>query len=195
MPRFLRTLPALAAVTLSSVLFSGCVFSRGAGLPASIPPAKGEKRTAFALELIDVKSGTGAPVSARSCVYAHYTGWLTDGKKFDSSRDTMPNGRPKTPLAFPLGVRRVIVGWDLGFEGMRVGGQRRLFIPYQLAYGEAGRPPGIPPKSTLIFDIELMAVADTLPTAPPPARTDSAPRRAAPTGPQCAPWTAVSGGR
>ena len=130
-------------------------------------------------------------VAPRQCIYTHYTGWLTDGTKFDSSRDTMPNGRPKMPLTFAQGVRRVIAGWDLGFEGMRVGGQRRLFIPYQLAYGEAGRPPVIPPKSELIFDVELLATADTLRTADIPARTDSTNRRPPAAGPQCPTWAAV----
>ena len=91
---------------------------------------------------------------------------------------------PKPPISFPQGARRVIAGWDLGFEGMRVGGKRRLFIPFQLAYGEAGRPPLIPPKSELIFDVELMAVADTLPRA-------EAPQRGQATIPQCAPWAVV----
>ena len=82
----------------------------------------------------------------------------------------------------------MIAGWVFGFEGMRVGGQRRLFIPYQLAYGEAGRPPLIPPKSELIFDVELMAVADTLPrSAPPPAGQTASP--------QCPAWADVSGRR
>lgn len=114
----------------------------------------------------------GAPVQPRQCIYAHYTGWLTDGKKFDSSRDTMANGQPRTPLSFAQGARRVIPGWDAGFEGMRVGAQRRLLIPYQLAYGELGRPPVIPPKAELIFDVEVMAVSDTLAGSVPnsPAR-------------------------
>jgi len=111
----------------------------------------------------------------------HYTGWLTNGTKFDSSRDTMPNGRPRPPLSFPQGFRRVIAGWDLGFEDMHVGGRRRLFIPYQLAYGETGRPP-IPPKAELIFDVELLAVADTL----------AVPRGQNATAPQCPTWTQVS---
>jgi peptidylprolyl isomerase len=89
----------------------------------------------------------------------HYTGWTADGKKFDSSLDH------NEPITFQQGKHRVIVGWDTGFEGMRVGGKRRLFIPYQLAYGEKGRGP-IPPKSELIFDIELLNVRDT-----PPAST------------------------
>ena len=117
---------------------------------------------------------------SRKCVYAHYTGWLQNGIKFDSSRDSLPNGTPREPISFPLGSRRVIAGWDTGFEGMRVGGQRRLFIPYQLAYGETGRGE-IPPRAPLIFDVELMAVADTMvrsgPTQGPP---------------QCAEWSQVS---
>jgi len=83
----------------------------------------------------------------------------------------------------------VIAGWDAGFEGMRVGARRRLLIPYQLAYGELGRPPLIPPKSELIFDVELMAVADTLP------RTDATPSAQTPAGPRCATWEEVSARR
>jgi peptidylprolyl isomerase len=156
-------------------------------LPASIPRVEGDSRVAFALRYVEVAAGSGAIVEPRKCVYAHYTGWLTDGKKFDSSRDTTNDGKPRTPISFPQGARRVIAGWDLGFEGMRVGGRRRLFIPYQLAYGEAGRPPLIPPKSELIFDVELMAVADTLP------RAEAAPRNQPAPPPQCAPWERVKG--
>lgn len=176
----MRTLTA--AVLLASVASVAC-FHRHAEFPSPIPPAPGEERVAFALREIDVAVGTGTPVAPRKCIYAHYTGWLTDGKKFDSSRDTMPNGRPRTPISFPQSFRRVIAGWDLGFEGMRVGGRRRLIIPYQLAYGEAGRAP-IPPKAELIFDVELMAVADTV----------AAPRAANATSPRCPAWSAVSGG-
>jgi peptidylprolyl isomerase len=185
-----RSLRLLAA----AVCLSGCSLHRASAsaVPKNIPTAKGDRKTAFSLQFVDVAIGAGARVTARQCVYAHYTGWLTDGTKFDSSRDTMPNGKPKSPLAFPLGVRRVISGWDLGFDGMQVGGQRRLFIPYQLAYGEAGRPPVIPAKAALIFDVELLAVADTLATSAPSVRPDSAPRRPAPAGPQCPTWAAVS---
>ncbi len=183
----------VAAVTLLGLL-SACAGTRAPELPAPIPRIDVAPRVAFALRMIDVVVGSGAALAPRQCVYAHYTGWLVDGTKFDSSRDTMPNGRPKPPLAFPVGVRRVIAGWDLGFEGMRVGGQRRLLIPYQLAYGEAGRPPVIPPRAELVFDVELLAVADTLPTATA-ARPDSVPRRAAPPVPQCPTWQTVSGGR
>lgn len=151
-----------------AVMSTGCMMHGGHGLPASIPRVSGDRQSLFALEYVDFVKGTGAPVAARKCLYTHYTGWLTDGTKFDSSRDTMPNGQPRTPLVFNQGARRVIVGWDVGFDGMNVGGKRRLFIPYQLAYGDAGRPPTIPPRSTLIFDVELLAVADTLAHTTPP---------------------------
>jgi peptidylprolyl isomerase len=169
-----------------AVVASGCVMHRSAALPASIPPASGEPRTAFALRQIDIAPGTGALAEPRKCFYAHYTGWLLDGKKFDSSRDTAASGKPRTPISFPQGAHRVIAGWDVGFEGMRVGARRRLFIPYQLAYGEAGRPPVIPPKSELVFDVELMAVADTL------SRAEPTPRGQTPSPPRCPTWAAVS---
>lgn len=143
----------------------------------------GKEQIALALRYIDGPPGSGSAVGPRQCVYVHYTGWLRDGTKFDSSRDTMPNGTPRTPIGFPLGVRRVIAGWDLGFDGLKVGGTRRLFIPFALAYGEAGRPPVIPERADLIFDMEIMAVADTL------SRVESAPQRGP--SPQCATWAAV----
>lgn len=152
-------------------------------LPSTIPPLAGESQIALALRYIDARIGTGAAVGPRQCVYVHYTGWLLDGTKFDSSRDTMPNGTPRTPIGFPLAVRRVIAGWDLGFGEMRVGGQRRLFIPFPLAYGESGRPPVIPARADLIFDLEVMAATDTLPA------TETTPQRG-PT-PQCATWAAI----
>lgn len=158
---------------------SGCAHGGGKSRSA-VPPVRGTPRIAFALRQIDTRVGTGAEVRNRSCVYAHYTGWLTNGTKFDSSRDTTANGAARDPISFPQSYRRVIAGWDLGFEGMRVGGQRRLFIPYQLAYGAAGRPPAIPPKAELIFDVELMAVADTLPRAQPVPRGQTAPPPACP---------------
>ncbi|HYW49415.1 MAG TPA: FKBP-type peptidyl-prolyl cis-trans isomerase [Gemmatimonadaceae bacterium] len=152
-------------------------------LPAPIPPLAGAEKVVMALRYIEGRTGLGATAVPRQCVYVHYTGWLRDGTKFDSSRDTTRNGTARTPIAFPLGLRRVIAGWDLGLEGMTVGAQRRLFIPYPFAYGEAGRPPVIPEKAELIFDVELMAVADTLP------RIDAAPQPGP--SPQCPTWATV----
>jgi peptidylprolyl isomerase len=147
-------------------------------LPPPVPAVAGDVRSLFALRFIDIAQGTGGAAGQGKCVFAHYTGWLTDGRKFDSSRDTTNDGKPRTPIAFPVGYRRVISGWDLGFEGMQVGAQRRLIIPYQLAYGERGRPPVIPAKADLIFDVELMRVTDTV----------AAPRAQGATAPSCPSW-------
>ena len=183
---YVRCMKSTVLLALLLASMSACALHRTAPLPKSIPPVDGKPATLFALRMIDAKIGTGALMASRKCVYAHYTGWLTNGKKFDSSRDTMPDGKPRAPIAFAQGARRVIAGWDVGFEGMRVGGQRRLFIPYQLAYGEIGRPPVIPAKAQLIFDVELMAVADTLP------RADATPRGQQAPPPACETWAAVS---
>jgi peptidylprolyl isomerase len=132
-------------------------------LPPGIPPASGKVESAFALRYIDIKPGDGAEAQPGQFYTVHYTGWLaSDGTKFDSSLDR------SEPITFQQGVRGVIPGWDYGFAGMHVGGKRRLFIPYQLAYGQRGRPPVIPPKSDLIFDIELLGAGDTEPPPPPP---------------------------
>src|SRR5215211_2893648 len=98
----------LAMVSVAFWLLStGCILgrSRATRLPATIPAVEGKPRIAFALRHIDVRAGTGALARPRACLYAHYTGWLTDGTKFDSSRDTMPNGTPRTPIVFAQGAR------------------------------------------------------------------------------------------
>jgi peptidylprolyl isomerase len=179
---------ARAVATVLTLVCSACSLHRTEPTPAGIPAVAGDPHVAFALREVDIQPGTGQLIEPRHCLYVNYTGWLTSGKKFDSSRDTTAQGKPGEPIAFPLGARRVIAGWDLGFEGMRVGGQRRLFIPYQLAYGEAGRPPVIPPRSELIFDVEVMAMADTLP------RTDTVrtPRGQPAPPPRCPTWQTVN---
>jgi FKBP-type peptidyl-prolyl cis-trans isomerase len=97
-------------------------------------------------------SGTGAPAKAGNTVTVHYTGWLTDGTKFDSSVDR------NDPFQFVLGAGQVIQGWDEGVATMRVGDKARLTIPPEKAYGQAGYPGVIPPQATLIFEVELLAV-------------------------------------
>jgi len=104
------------------------------------------------LKVEDLVQGNGDEAVTGKKVSVHYTGTLTDGSKFDSSLD---RGRP---FDFPLGGGRVIKGWDQGVAGMKVGGKRRLTIPPELAYGERGFPPVIPPNSTLVFEIELLGV-------------------------------------
>ena len=119
--------------------------------------------------------GDGAEAQAGQFYTVHYTGWLaSDGSKFDSSLDR------NEPFTFQQGVRGVIPGWDYGLTGMHIGGKRRLFIPYQLAYGERGRPPVIPPKSDLIFDIELLSAGDTEPPPEPPAPPPAEPPQSTP---------------
>jgi FKBP-type peptidyl-prolyl cis-trans isomerase FkpA len=108
--------------------------------------------TPSGLQIEDLKVGDGDTAAAGQHVTVHYTGWLTDGRKFDSSKDR------GDPFDFPLGGRRVIAGWDEGVQGMRVGGVRKLTIPPELGYGARGAGGVIPPNATLVFEVELLAV-------------------------------------
>jgi peptidylprolyl isomerase len=159
-------------------------------LPPGVPVVKTVKKTLFSLRYQEIKTGTGAEVEPGKMYKVLYTGRFgvngraDDWKKFDSTddhprqpvldKDGKPvlgdDGKPKQsppqPISFPQGYGRAIPGFDQGFAGMKVGGQRRIFIPWQLAYGAKGRPgpdaahPGIPEKSDLIFDVELVDVSD-----------------------------------
>jgi peptidylprolyl isomerase len=162
----------------------------GVKLPPGVPPVRGIVKTAFTLRYQDIKIGTGADAEPGKLYKVQYTGYrAADGVKFDSSfdhpgppekdKDGKPvlgeDGKPKMgppqPMQFPQGMGRLIPGFDQGFAGMKIGGKRRIFIPWQLAYGIRAIPdhgpghPGIPAKSDLIFDVELVDVTDM--PAPP----------------------------
>ena len=199
------TAKSTTAVKLGTTATHTATATTAVKLPPGVPPVKGIVKPAFALRYEDIAVGTGADAAPNKLYKVNYTGYLglngrpDDGRKFDSSYDRrMPkmgaDGKPQLdadgkpvlgdpqPIVFPQGMGRLIPGFDQGFEGMKVGGKRRLFIPWQLAYGAAGRQgpdpahPGIPAKADLIFDIELVDVAD-LPAAPPRPPMPTAPAR------------------
>ena len=104
------------------------------------------------LKIEHLKTGTGASPKHGELVSVHYTGWFTDGKKFDSSVDR------DEPFTFVLGAKQVIAGWDIGVAAMKVGDKVRLTIPPHLGYGVMGYPGAIPPNATLVFEVELLSI-------------------------------------
>jgi peptidylprolyl isomerase len=143
----------VSAVVLGSAVIALAACGDDGETPAEgPPPVSGETVTTDSgLQYIDVEEGTGETPQAGQTVAVHYTGWLTDGTKFDSSLDR------GTPFSFVLGAGQVIAGWDEGLATMKVGGERRLILPPELAYGEV-QWGTIPANSTLIFDVELLEV-------------------------------------
>jgi peptidylprolyl isomerase len=144
-------------VIVAALAFTRLVSAQAApaqkGAPSGPSKVTGDPtKTASGLEYWDIKVGTGAVAQAGQHVKVDYTGWLTNGKKFDSSVGT---GKP---FDFLLGGGQVIKGWDEGVAGMKVGGKRQLRIPANLAYGEKGYPGVIPANSILIFDVQLVDV-------------------------------------
>ncbi|MGE5385162.1 MAG: FKBP-type peptidyl-prolyl cis-trans isomerase [Betaproteobacteria bacterium] len=111
-----------------------------------------QRTTGSGLVIEDIVVGEGSEATVRSQVTVHYTGWLTSGSKFDSSKDR------DDPFRFTLGAYQVIPGWDEGVQGMKVGGTRKLTIPPDLAYGSQGAGGVIPPNATLVFEVELLDV-------------------------------------
>jgi FKBP-type peptidyl-prolyl cis-trans isomerase len=154
----IRTYGLVALAALSMAALPACTKKteeNSATSSASTAPATGTTDAAKAegdLKVENLKEGTGAEAVAGKQVTVHYTGTLTDGKKFDSSLD---RGQP---FKFILGAGQVIRGWDLGVAGMKVGGKRKLTIPPQLGYGERGAGGVIPPNATLLFEVELLEV-------------------------------------
>ncbi len=166
--------------------------------PSGPPPVQGIVKTAFSLRYEDIKIGSGPLAEPNKLYRVYYTGWIAStGVEFDSTSEHRapvfkngkallgPDGKvelgPPEPLLFPQGFGHLIPGFDEGFTGMRVGGERRLFIPWQLGYGARDIPvhgpdhPGIPAKSNLIFDVTLVGVSD-MPTLPVRSGAVSAPR-------------------
>ncbi len=109
-------------------------------------------QTPEGLIIEDLVAGEGPAAASGQMVTVHYTGWLTNGQKFDSSKDR------NDPFVFPLGAGHVIRGWDEGVQGMKVGGRRKLTIPPALGYGAGGAGRVIPPNATLVFEVELLEV-------------------------------------
>ena len=167
---------ALAASALVALGIAGCANTRSspkstpstsntaaapppapAPVPSGIPPvpagALAPVTTASGLVYQDFVVGTGASPVTGQMVSVHYSGWLTNGTPFDSSR------KRGVPYSFAVGTGRVVAGWDEGIMSMKVGGQRRLTVPPSLGYGPNGKGGVIPPNATMIFDVELMAVA------------------------------------
>ena len=139
---------AIATLSLAFLLASAPAQNSGGPTKVSGKPTK----LPDGLEYWDIKEGTGPAAKKGDKVKVHYTGWLTDGKKFDSSVDS------NQPFPFTIGAGQVIKGWDEGVAGMKVGGKRQLRIPAELGYGSRGAGGVIPPNATLIFDVELLGI-------------------------------------
>ena len=157
---------AFTIVLVASFAMSGCTSPPKATAPeptaqsevapepqaTETAPTGAPEEAATALKIEDVKVGTGAEAKTGDLVTVNYTGYLTDGTKFDSSLNP---GR--SPFQFTIGQGRVIAGWEQGFAGMKVGGKRKLTIPAEMGYGAQGSG-AIPPNATLVFDVELLGV-------------------------------------
>ena len=181
--------PAATAAKSAGTAAHAATATPGMKIPTNIPVVHGIVKTAFTLRYEDIKIGTGAEAEPGKLFKVKYTGYRwADGVKFDSTEDHRrpvldkdgkpvngPDGKPQLgevePMAFPQGMGRLIPGFDQGFTGMKIGGKRRIFIPWQLGYGTREIPergaehPGIPAKSDLIFDVELVDVTE-LPARP-----------------------------
>jgi FKBP-type peptidyl-prolyl cis-trans isomerase FkpA len=136
------------------VVLVGLIAACSSGKPGAAPTGG-----VSSMQSVEIKPGTGEAVTAGKIAVVQYTGWLYEaaakdnkGKQFDSSRTS------GQPFRFPVGAGQVIKGWDQGVAGMKVGGSRRLIIPPDLAYGDAGAGGVIPPGATLVFDIDLVAI-------------------------------------
>jgi FKBP-type peptidyl-prolyl cis-trans isomerase FkpA len=142
----------LLGILLGSLLVAAC----GGGDSSSSPTAPSTPSAPFSQT--DLRVGTGSEAASGRTLTVNYSGWLYDPAQPESKGQRFDTSIGGAPFSFQLGAGRVIRGWDQGLVGMRVGGQRRLVIPPDLAYGSQGRPPAIPPNATLVFDVELLDV-------------------------------------
>jgi len=148
----MKSIVILGIILLIAAIAFGQAKSKTAAAAGGPTKVTGEgTKTSSGLQYWDIKVGTGRMADRGNTVKVHYTGWLTSGKKFDSS----VGGQP---FQFRIGAHQVIAGWEEGVTGMKVGGKRQLRIPPDLAYGKEGYPGAIPPNATLVFDIELLRV-------------------------------------
>jgi FKBP-type peptidyl-prolyl cis-trans isomerase len=144
---------AIGAIGLIGAIISGAGPAGAEDKKGDTPMTSAQEiTTPSGLKYVDLQVGAGDTAKPGDLVTVHYTGWLVDGAKFDSSVDR------RQPFSFPLGAGRVIKGWDEGVAGMKVGGKRKLTIPPDLGYGARGAGGVIPPNATLLFDVELLEV-------------------------------------
>lgn len=149
----LMTVGAISAIGLIGAIISGTGPAGAEDKKGDAPMTSAQEiTTPSGLKYVDLQTGSGDLAVTGSLVTVHYTGWLMDGTKFDSSVDR------RQPFSFPLGAGRVIKGWDEGVAGMKVGGKRKLTIPPDLGYGARGAGGVIPPNAVLLFDVELLEV-------------------------------------
>ena len=146
------TMGIVALVAIMAMMSCAVSKQTSSGVTENMPTSQGTSQTESQLRIEDLSTGTGPEAKVGDRVSVHYTGWLADGVKFDSSRDR------NVPFEFILGQGNVIEGWDKGVVGMKVGGKRKLVIPPQMAYGERGAGGIIPPNAVLTFEVELLAV-------------------------------------